>query len=256
MRTRLPAIVLIALWVLGLQSRPVQANGTPPLVVPVADRTPVPTLTREVGPGTSAFPDSRRLLTQMRLAMTSRGSVHVDFHMLSPLYPTGRVATHLYGDVSWKLNLLHDTTVVQKVLPTNSISAPIQNLELLLVNERAASRTTAGEWQCTNMDHVNVLSTLLGLEGTILSSHTVGTGMVAGRPTWTIRAVGYSPATGSVVPASITFEISQADRTLLQVSVAGSSSFGGRVIETSASETYSNYGEPVHVRLPVACSSN
>jgi hypothetical protein len=199
-------------------------------------------------------PVAAELLLRMRAAMVERGSVHVDFEMVSALYPAGEVTTHLRGDVSWKYNLLHDRTTVLRTDAGHATSAPLQSIDLRLVHQRAASHNLVGGWQCQNLAHVQVMSTLLGLEETVLSDRVVGTGVVNGIPVWEIRATGYSPATGTGSVAHIIYDVSQSDDTLQRVQVTGSSSFEGRTQQIVASETYTRYGESVNVQLPAACS--
>jgi hypothetical protein len=189
----------------------------------------------------------------MRAAMVKQDSVHVDFQMVSALYPAGEATTRLRGDISWKLNLLHDRTIVRRTDPGHAGAAPLRSIDLRLVHRRVASRDQAGGWQCTNMPHVQVMSTLLGLEETVLSAHVVGAVALDGISDWEVQATGYSPATGSGVVAHIIYDISQADGTLQRVQVTGSTSFDGRTQQVVASESYTHYGETVRVRLPSAC---
>ena len=199
-------------------------------------------------------PAAAELLLRMRAAMVQRGSVHVDFVMVSALYPAGEVTTHLRGDVSWKLNLLHDRTTVLRSDTGHATTAPLETIDLRLVHQRAASHNLVGGWQCQDLAHVHVMSTLLGLEETVLSARVVGTGVVNGIPVWEVRATGYSPATGSGAIAHIMYDVSQADNTLQRVQVTGTTSFEGRTQQIVASEAYTRYGESVNVQLPAACS--
>ena len=105
-----------------------------------------------------------------------------------------------------------------------------------------------------NLAHVQVMSTLLGLEETVLSARVVGTAVVNGIPVWEVRATGYSPATGSGSLAHIMYDISQTDDTLQRIQVTGTTSFEGRTQQIVASEAYTRYGESVNVQLPAACS--
>jgi hypothetical protein len=203
---------------------------------------------------TNQAPAAAELLLRMRAAIVQRGSVHVDFSMVSALYPTGEASTHLQGDVSWRLNLLHDRTTVLRTDAGHVAKVPLQSIDLRLVHERAASHNLVGGWQCENLAHVQVMSTLLGLEESVLSEYVVGTGVVNGTSVWVIRATGYSPATGSGSIANIVYDVSRADDTLQRVQVTGSSSFKGRTQQIVASEAYTHYGEPVNVQLPAVCS--
>jgi hypothetical protein len=203
---------------------------------------------------TSRAPVAAELLLRMRAAIVQRGSVHVDFLMVSALYPAGEVTTHLRGDVSWKLNMLHDRTTVLRTDTGHVATAPLESIDLRLVHQRAASHNLVGGWQCQNLAHVQVMSTLLGLEETVLTDRVAGTNVVNGTPVWEVRATGYSPATGSGSVAHIIYDISQSDDTLQRVQITGTSSFEGRVQQIVASETYTHYGESVTVQLPAACS--
>jgi hypothetical protein len=191
----------------------------------------------------------------MREAMVKQGSVHVEFHMVSALYPAGQATTQLRGDVSWKLNLLHDRTIVQRTDAGHAGAAPLESIDLRLVHQRVASHNQVGGWQCQNIAHVQVMSTLLGLEETVLSARVVGSGAVNGISVWHITATGYSPATGSATVAHVVYDISQTDDTLQRVQVTGMPTFEGRRQQIVASESYTHYGETVNVRLPAACSS-
>jgi hypothetical protein len=203
---------------------------------------------------THKAPTATELLLGMRAAMVQRGSVHVDFLMISALYPAGEATTHLQGDVSWKLNLLHDRTTVQRTDAGHATKIPLESIDLRLVHQRAASHNLVGGWQCQNLAHVQVMSTLLGLEETVLSARVIGSRVVSHTPVWEIQATGYSPATGSGRVARIVYDISQTDDTLQRVQVTGTSSFDGRSQQITATETYTHYGETVNVQLPAVCS--
>lgn len=196
------------------------------------------------------------LLARMRDAMVRQGSVHVDFRMVSALYPSGRAATHLRGDVSWKLQLLHDRTVVRRMPAEGPGSVPLDSLDLRLVGGRVASQSRSGQWQCQSAGHVQVMSTLLGLEGSVLTARIAGAGVEGGTPVWQVEATGYSPATGSFGLAHILYEISQRDDTLLRVQVTGAVTLAGHTQHVQAVEVYSRYGEPVYVRLPAVCAAS
>lgn len=257
MRSLLPALMLGSIVIF------VSGGG----YARAASRVPSPTPTRESNPSSilpavhaagvsrivRGFPVAGELLQRMRAAVVKKGSVHVDFQMVSALYPAGEVATHLSGDVSWKLNLLHDRTIVQRTNSGRISSTPLESIDLRLVHQRAASHTRVGSWQCQNLQHVHVMSTLLGLEETILSAVVVGSALVHATPVWEVHATAYSPATGTGVVAQVLYEISQQDSTLQRVVVTGTSSFGRRTQQIVASEQYSHYGEFVNVHLPAAC---
>lgn len=259
MRTLPPALLLGIFMAFFGAVRPVGADTAVPST-PSPAATPAPTVAsprihvpRRTG-SKSVTPAADDLLARMREAMVRQGSVHVDFRMISALYPVGQVTTHLRGDVSWKLSLLHDRTIVQRTDSGHVGSAPLETIDLRLVHQRAASHSRAGSWQCQNLAHVQVMSTLLGLEETVLTDRVVGTDVVNGERVWKVRATGYSPATGSGTVAEIVYDIAQSDSTLQRVLVTGTPSFGGRTQRTVASETYTRYGETVSVQLPEACS--
>ncbi len=258
MRSVLPALLLGTTLVFFSAGRSASAatgaafpaptpTASPTVVAPHAHLPPA-------GSTTTRAPAAADLLIRMRAAMAQRGSVHVDFRMVSALYPAGEVTTHLQGDVSWKLNLLHDRTTVLRTDTGHAGRTPLQTIDLRLVHQRAASHNLVGGWQCENLVHVQVMSTLLGLEETVLSERVVGTGVVNGNPVWEVRATGFSPATGTGSLAHIMYYISQTDDTLQRVQVTGTSSFEGRTQQIVASEAYSHYGESVNVQLPAACS--
>jgi hypothetical protein len=258
MRSFLPAFLLGTTMVFfGAGQSPRVATGASlPTATATADpptASPHGYPTHTVSP-TFRMPVAAELLLRMRAAMVQRGSVHVDFLMVSALYPAGEVTTHLRGDVSWKLNMLHDRTTVLRTDTGHIATAPLESIDLRLVHQRAASHNLVGGWQCQNLAHVEVISTLLGLEETVLTGRVVGTSIVNGTPVWVVRATGYSPATGSGSLAHIVYDISKADATLQRVRISGTSSFAGRVQQIAASETYTHYGETVSVQLPAACS--
>jgi hypothetical protein len=190
----------------------------------------------------------------MREAMVKEGSVHVDFHMVSAMYPAGQATTHLWGDVSWKLDLLHDRTIVQRTDAGHAGAAPLESIDLRLVHQRVASHNQIGGWQCQTLAHVQVMSTLLGLEETVQSAHVVGSGVVNGIPVWHVSATGYSPATGSATVAHMFYDVSRTDDTLQRVLVTGTPTIEGKRQQIDASESYTHYGEAVNVKLPAACS--
>jgi hypothetical protein len=187
--------------------------------------------------------------------MLKQGSVHVEFHLVSALYPAGQATTSLRGDVSWKLDLLHDRTIVQRTDVGHVGTVPLESMDLRLVHQRVASHNQSGGWQCQTMAHVQVMSTLLGLEETVLSAHVDGPGVVNGTPVWHISATGYSPATGSATVAHLVYDVSQTDDTLQRVQVTGTPNVDGKKQQIVASESYTHYGEAVNVRLPAACSA-
>lgn len=258
MRSVLPALLLGTTLVFFGPGRSTSAASG------VASLTPTPTVSPTASylrphphrPGSTIVraPGATELLARMRAAMVQRGSVHVDFQMVSALYPAGEVTTHLRGDVSWRLNLLHDRTTVLRTDAGHAGNTPLQSIDLRFVHQRAASHNLFGGWQCQNLSHVRVMSTLLGLEATVLTERVAGTGVVNGNPVWEVRATGFSPATGTGSLARIRYEISQLDDTLQRVEVTGTSSFEGRTQRIVASEAYTRYGESVNVQLPRACS--
>jgi hypothetical protein len=258
MRSRLPALILGSIITLLSGGGFAQADTS------VRTRTPVPTASATSAASPSHPPRPSRagqtappagdLLLRMRSAMVKQGSVHVDFHMVSALYPVGEATTHLRGDVSWKFNLLHDRTTVQRTDSGHANAAPLESIDLRLVHQRAASHNRVGGWQCQNLAHIQVMSTLLGLEETVLSARVVAAGVVNGTLVWEVSATGYSPATGSGIVAHVVYDISQTDTTLQRVQVTGTSSFGGRTQQIVASEAYTHYGETVNVQLPAVCS--
>lgn len=258
MRPVLPALLLgtiLAFFCAGGSTNAATGGASPP-PAPTASPTnvaPRPNLP-PVRSRTTRVPAAAGLLARMRAAMTQRGSVHVDFSMVSALYPAGEVTTHLQGDVSWKFNLLHDRTTVLRTDAGHAGGTPLQTIDLRLVHERAASHNLVGGWQCENLTHVQVMSTLLGLEETVVSKRIVGTAVVNGNPVWELRATGYSPATGTGNLAHIMYDISQTDDTLQRIEVTGTTSLEGRTQQIVASEAYTRYGEPVNVHLPAACS--
>ena len=258
MRSLLPALLLGSTLAFFGAGRTASAATGAPYPTPIPTVSPIASTihshpSRHVR-STEKAPTAADLLLRMRAAMVQRGSVHVDFLMVSALYPAGEVTTHLQGDVSWKFNLLHDRTTVMRTDAGHAGGTPIQSIDLRLVHQRAASHNLVGGWQCQNFAHVQVISTLLGLEETIQSERIVGTGVVNGNPVWDVRATGFSPATGTGSLAHIIYAISQTDDTLQRVEVRGTSSFDGRTQQIVASEAYTRYGESVNVQLPAACS--
>ena len=258
MRPVLPALLLGTILAFFSASRSTSAapGGALPPPTPAASPTNIATHATPppVGNTITGAPAAAKLLVRMRAAMARRGSVHVDFLMVSALYPAGEVTTHLHGDVSWKFNLLHDRTTVVRTDAGHAGGTPLQTIDLRLVHRRAASHNLVGGWQCENLAHVQVMSTLLGLEETVVSGHIVGTAVVNGIPVWELRATGYSPATGTGSLAHIVYDISQADDTLQRVEVTGTTSLEGRTQQIVALEDYTHYGESVNVQLPAACS--
>jgi hypothetical protein len=254
MRSRLPAVTLLAMTMFLCGGGLATAGTVLPSPTPTmpANQPPAP-------PGGAAtigekVPSGAELLLRMHDAMIRKGSVHVDFHLVSAMYPSGEAATHLRGDVSWKLNLLHDRTVVHRIEPGHTGGPLLQSIDLRLVHQRVASHNQAGGWQCENLAHVQVMSTLLGLQTTVVSAQLVGSSVLHGMPTWVVHATGYSPATGTGNEAHIAYDISQTDDTLQRVRVTGTSSIAGRTQRVVASETYTQYGETVSVQLPAECS--
>lgn len=259
MRSHLLALVLSFMFTLLSGGGFAQADMSVPLPTPTLAVNPPPASSDSLAPRLPRVgqnvPLASELLLRMRSAMVKQGSVHVDFRMVSALYPAGEATTHLRGDVSWKLNLLHDRTTVQKTDSGHTNAIPFESIDLRLVHQRAASRNRIGGWQCQNLTHVRVMSTLLGLEETVLSARVMGRGVVNSTPVWEVHATGYSPATGTGIAAHIVYDISRLNYALERVQVTGTSSFGGRTQQIVASEAYTHYGETVSVRLPAACSS-
>jgi hypothetical protein len=254
MRSRLPAVTLLVTTMFLCGGGLARAGTVLPSPTPTmpASQPPAP-------PGGSPTtgqkaPSAADLLLRMHDAMVRKGSVHVDFHLLSAMYPSGEAATHLRGDVSWKLNVLHDRTVVQRIEPGHAGGTLLASIDLRLVHQRVASHNQVGGWQCENLDHVRVMSTLLGLQETVLSAQVVGSSVLNGLPVWIVHATGYSPATGTGNQARIVYDISQTDDTLQSVRVTGTSSIDGRTQQIVASENYTQYGETVRVQLPAACA--
>jgi hypothetical protein len=254
MRSRLPAVTLLAMTMFLCGGGLARAGTVLPSPTPTVPATQPP-----APPGGSTtigqkVPSAAELLLRMHDAMVRKGSVHVDFHLLSAMYPSGEAATHLRGDVSWKLNVLHDRTVVQRIEPGHTGGTLLQSIDLRLVHQRVASHNQAGGWQCEDLAHVQVMSTLLGLEETVLSTHVVGSRVLNGISVWVVHATGYSPATGTGIQARIVYDISRTDDTLQRVRVTGTSSIAGRTQRIVASEAYTHYGETVSVQLPAACA--
>jgi hypothetical protein len=140
----------------------------------------------------------------------------------------------------------------------------VDRFERVSVGYDAATRsnTGPGTWQCQHFKsgqvHLIGLNSYIADLGWPRHAANLGPANVAGVAVWRVRATvfgGPTRAGGGEPPRQAEFEIARADDTLLRWSVVTVYGAGPAKTRNDRSWTFSRYGQPVHVKLPIACQT-
>lgn len=252
-----PAILILAaalsavFWLAGGQARgqsTATGTGTPTTGTPVV----LPTVT-----STPTIPGAQDLLTRTGAAVTAKNTFHETSRVTVEVPSIARQVQSLQADISGKPLLEHAVETIRMTqLNTQPAKTTTQHDEIVVVKKKLAVKVGKKAWSCTSVPSAAQTAQALGQvigTPTLKSVETLGAETINSIPVWHVRAIATLSVSGSSAPLTADYFISQADLTMVRVTVSGSVTVSGVTASVTSVQDYTKYGEKVKVTLPAAC---
>lgn len=206
-------------------------------------------------PPAPGVPLGSTLLQTMQATVQRQGTFHLDGQVGLLSSSQTRIQLHVAADLGLHPLALHEVVTARGTrLDQHPAAATTQTVDEIATGQTVALRLGTAAWQCRSVPSlVQQVHSLIGTPQ-LASAQTMGTGIVGGTRVWLVQVMLALSLNGTPERLPVTYAVNQTTNLPVQASASLRLPVKGQMIQETLLFRYSNFGEPVNVTLPAACS--